>query len=194
MSRTQTPGRINRKVAGLGSSIHGGRPTFAIKKTDDEFALFELLQEQQAVAHKNRWQNNRKIQRNIKLVELDFLPDSEWDWDGWKGVKLASVVQAKFDSLKTLLKDSFDRVGKDYTNLLKPGEQTILFPEAVGVKLALAFIGVGQLRRVDKQRALAREIEQMSTEECYYWHSLCRSPSTPNGTKALRTLHTGHIG
>lgn len=194
MSRAQTPGRISRKVAGLGSSIHGGRPTFALKKTADKFVLYELLHEDQAVAHKKRWQNNRKIQRQIKLVDLDFLPDSDWEWDSWKGVKLASVDQARFDSMKSLLKQSFDQAGKDYTDLLKPGEQTILFPEAVGVRIALAFIGVGQLRRVDKQRALAREIEQMSTEECYYWHSLCRSPSTPNGRKALRTLHTDHMG
>lgn len=186
--------RINRKVQGLGASIYGGRPTFALRKTGDEFVLYELLPEDQAEAHKKRWEDNRKIKRRVKVVNLDFISDSEWDWVDWKAVKLAKIDRARFDSLKTILKDAFAELDDDYTELVKPEDMTILLPEDVGVRLALAFIGVERLRRVDKQRAFAREIERMSTEECYYWHSLCRSPSTPNGSKALRTLHTDHIG
>jgi len=69
----------------------------------------------------------------------------------------------------------------------------ILLPEDAGIRMALAFIGVKPLRRYDRMRALVRGVDRMSDEECYYWHALCRSPSTPNGAKALRTLLTDHV-
>jgi hypothetical protein len=73
----------------------------------------------------------------------------------------------------------------------KGGE--VFVPERLGVKLALAFDGVKDLRRIDRVRGFVRGIARMSTEECYYWYAKTRSPNSPNGVKALRTLLTDHI-
>ncbi len=195
MSTFQGRESISRKVSGLGASIHGGRPTFALRKVDDEFTLYELLPEDQAVAHKRRWKDNRKLAKHIKIVDTDFVQDTKWEWDTWQAVKIARIDQARFDSVKSLVKAVLQETDGEYEypELLKPGDRTVLIPEAQGVQLALAFVGIKPLRRVDRQRAFVRQIEGMSIEECYYWHALCRSPSTPNGSKALRTLLTDHI-
>lgn len=193
MSSSLSEGRITRKAEGLGASIHGGRPTFAIRKLADQFTLYELLPEDQAIAHKRRWKNNRRLQKQVKLVDTGFIDGSDWSWNNWTAVKITQLDQRRLDSVKSLLKGVFEDTESQYTELLKTGERTVLLPEAVGVKLALAFIGVKSLQRVDKQRSYVRQLEHMSYEECYYWHALARSPSTPNGAKALRTLLTDHI-
>lgn len=193
MSTSLHEGRITRKAEGLGASIHGGRPTFALRKQDDGFTLYELLPEDQADAHKRRWERNRRLRKQVKLVETGFIEGSNWSWCDWTAVKIARLNQRRLDSVKSLLKNLLEDTESEYTELLKTGERTVLLPEAVGVKLALAFIGVKSLQRVDKQRSYVRQLEHMSYEECYYWHALARSPSTPNGAKALRTLLTGHM-
>lgn len=184
---------ILHKVEGLGSSIHGGRPTFALEKKEDTFTVYELLPGEQAEAHKERWVDNRKVQRRIKVVEADFVEDDEWSWGDWKGVKIASLDQVRFDACRSLLKRVLSQEENRYNELLKKGDVTLLLPESIGVQVALAFRGVKPIRRVDKQREFIRQLEKMDVEECYYWHSLCRSPSTPNGAKALRELLVGHI-
>jgi len=73
------------------------------------------------------------------------------------------------------------------------GDAEVFLPETVGVRLALGFVGVKPIQRVDRMRALCRGIARMSDEECYYWHAKCRSPSSPSGEKALRMLLTDHI-
>lgn len=193
MSSSLPQGRITRKAEGLGASIHGGRPTFALRKQDGRFTLYELLPEDQAAAHKRRWESNRRLRKQVKLVDPGFIGGTDWSWDDWMAVKIAQLDQRQFDSVKSLLKGLLKDSESEYTELLKTGDRIILLPEAVGVKLALAFVGVKALQRVDKQRSYVRQLEHMSFEECYYWHALARSPSTPNGAKALRTLLTDHI-
>jgi len=184
---------ITHKIEGLGSSIHGGRPTFALKKDKKRYIIYELLPGEQAEAHKDRWKNNRKIRRDIKLVDTDFIEDEDWNWDDWKAVKISGLNQVKYDSCTSLLKRLLDQENNRYLELLKNDKTTLLLSEAVGVQVALAFRAIKPVTRVDKQREMIRQIDKMDVEECYYWHSLCRSPSTPNGAKALRVLLTGHM-
>jgi len=184
---------ISHKVEGLGASIHGGRPNFALKKGEKTYTVYELLPQEQAEAFKERWKNNRKIKRQVKIVDADFIEDEEWEWDEWKAAKIASLDQAKFDSCRSLLKKLLAESENSYNDLLKTTDTIILLPESIGVQVALAFRGIKPLKRVDKQREFIRQLEKMDVEECYYWHSLCRSPSTPNGAKALRVLLTDHI-
>lgn len=193
MSSTRIQGEVTRKVAGLGSSIHGGRETFVLRKRGDSFTLYELLPEDQATAHKQRWAQNRRVSKSVKLVDPDFIDDSEWEWEDWTAVKIASLEQERFEAIRSLLKECFDRADLDYVDLMKPTARSVLVPESIGVRIALVYIAIKPIRRVDKQRACVRQLREMSTEECYYWHSLCRSPSTPNGGKSLRTLLTGHF-
>lgn len=194
MSTTQIEGEITRKAAGLGASLHGGRETFALRSHGESLTLYELLPEEQAKAHKRRWEENRRVSKTVKVVDIDFIEKSEWDWNGWKAVKIAKIDEVRIEAIRSLLKECFDRASLDYVDLLKPEARSVLLPESVGVRIALAFIAIKPIRRVDKQRACARQLREMSIEECYYWHSLCRSPSTPNGARALRTLLNGHLG
>ncbi|MFW5927582.1 MAG: DUF7680 family protein [Thermoplasmatota archaeon] len=184
---------ISHKVEGLGASIHGGRPNFALKKSDKNYTVYELLPQEQADAFKERWKNNRKVKRQIKIVEADFIEDEDLNWDDWKAAKIARLDQSRFDSCRSLLKKLLAESEKSYNDLLKTTDTLILLPESIGVQVALAFRGIKPLKRVDKQREFIRQLEKMDVEECYYWHSLCRSPSTPNGAKALRELLVGHM-
>ncbi len=75
--------------------------------------------------------------------------------------------------------------------LKKPDEsdrtQNIL--EEDGVRLALTFIGVRNLKKLERAENLCREIHSMSQEEAYYWYSkaLGRTYQT-SGVRALRML------
>ncbi len=62
-------------------------------------------------------------------------------------------------------------------------------PEEDGVRLALTFLGIRNLRKLDRAENLAREIHGMSLEESYYWYAkaLVARDGAP-GIKAMRTL------
>ena len=67
--------------------------------------------------------------------------------------------------------------------------ETHTLPEEDGVRLALTFIGIRNLRKLDRAEKLAREIHAMGQEESYYWYAkalTARDGAT--GIKALRTL------
>lgn len=192
MNSARVSNPISHQASGLGAGLHGGRPTFALRKQENEFTMYELLPAEQARAHKERWGANRMVNRTVKVMEPTFLGD-DLDWNGWKAVKIATLGNDRFNALRSLLKDVVQGTEHEYVDILEPGDWEMLLPEASGVKISLAFVAIKPLQRIDKQRACARRIERMSIEECYYWHSLCRSPSTPNGSKALRTLLTAHL-
>ncbi len=64
--------------------------------------------------------------------------------------------------------------------------------EEDGVRLALTFLGIGNLRRLEKAETLCREISAISQEEAYYWYAKAlgyRPEAT--GIRALRVLF-GH--
>jgi hypothetical protein len=114
-------------------------------------------------------------------------------WEDWTAVKIAGLSGGRFRSLLPLLRESLESADIDATEVTGTGDAEVFLPEAVGVRLALAFRGIKPIQRVDRMRAFCRGISRMSDEECYYWHAKCRSPSSPNGEKALRTLLTSHI-
>ena len=66
-------------------------------------------------------------------------------------------------------------------------------PEEEGVRLALTFLGIRNLRKLENAETLCREINSMSQEEAYYWYAkaLGHRPESA-GIRALRTLF-GHI-
>jgi hypothetical protein len=73
------------------------------------------------------------------------------------------------------------------------GEGSAVFSEGDGVRLTIAFLAMKRLQKYEKLTTVADSIARMSLEECYYWHAKCRSPSSPNGVKALRVLLADHI-
>ncbi len=62
-------------------------------------------------------------------------------------------------------------------------------PEEDGVRLALTFLGIRNLRKLERAENLVREIHSMSQEESYYWYAkaLVARNGAP-GIKAMRTL------
>ncbi|WP_382216536.1 DUF7680 family protein [Halospeciosus flavus] len=120
-------------------------------------------------------------------------PVEQWAWEDWTAVKIARLSGGRLRSLLPLLREELDAVGLDVATVTGTGDGDVFLPETVGVRLALAFRGIKPIQRVDRMRAFCRGLARMGDEECYYWFAKCRSPSSPNGEKALRTLLTDHL-
>jgi len=188
-------------VSSFGSSVYGGRPTFAMTRCEGsnggEVTLYELLPEEQAAARRDRLERRG---RSLTVESFEEVFDgssaeeaTHWDWEGWTAVKIARLDGGRFRALSPLIKETVDGAKLDATTVTTSGAGDLFLPEAVGVRLALAFRGIKPLQRVDRMRALCRGIARMGDEECYYWYAKCRAPSSPNGEKALRTLLTDHL-
>lgn len=183
----------------LGSSVYGGRPTFALIRdengNDVTLTLYELLPTEQADARRRR--HKRRRQRGSKTVPFDKVIGDDvggvddWTWEDWVAVKVRRLSGARLRSIIQLLDEALRDADIDPSEVTGTGTTTILLQEATGIRLSIGFIGMKPLQRVDRMRALARGVANMSLEECYYWHSKCRSPNSPNGAKALRTLLRG---
>jgi hypothetical protein len=185
----------------LGSSVYGGRPTFALVRdeTGNEatITLYELLPTEQADARQRRLERRRQQSSKThpfhEVIGEDIEGAEDWTWDDWVAVKVRQLSGPRLRSILQLLDESLRETDIDPASITGTGEKTILIPEAAGVRLSLGFIGVKPLRRIDRMRALSRGISRMSLEECYYWHAKCRSPNSPSGESALRTLLTNHV-
>ena len=188
-------------VSSFGSSVYGGRPTFAMVRREGsnggEVTLYELLPEDQAAARRVRLERRG---RSLSVEPFEAVFDdstteesTRWNWDGWTAVKVARIDGGRFRALSPLIEETVDGAELDSSAVTTSGAGDVFLPETVGVRLALAFRGIKPLQRVDRMRALCRGIVHMGDEECYYWHAKCRSPSSPNGEKALRTLLTNHL-
>lgn len=187
----------------FGSSIYGGRPTFALARRDDvdgaSLTLYELLQEDQADARCDRLQRGNRnrglVTKSFDSVFEDFAdPEVDrWEWDDWTAVKVTRLSGSRLRATLPLVRETLRGADLNKSVAATTGDAEEFLPETVGVRLALGFLGVKPIQRVDRMRAFCRGIARMSDEECYYWHAKCRSPSSPNGEKALRTLLTNHI-
>lgn len=182
----------------LGSSVYGGRPTFALVRDEEDndvtLTLYELLPTEQADARRRRLERRR--QQASKTMPFDEVVSDavdgvrNWTWDDWVAVKVRRLSGARLRSVIQLLDKTLRDVDIDPSRVTSTGDTTLLINEPIGIRLSLGFIGIKPLHRVDRMRELSRGVVNMSIEECYYWHSKCRSPNSPNGGKALRTLLT----
>jgi hypothetical protein len=151
------------------------------------------LPQEQAAARKERYERTNRSVVTEQLEDVLDEPEEEWSWDGWVAVKVAKLSGSHVRSILPILRESLSQLEVDASAVTGSGEGQVFLPEGVGVRFTLAFVGVKPIQRVDRMRAFARGIARMSDEECYYWYAKCRSPSSPNGEKALRTLLTDHI-
>lgn len=180
----------------LGSSVYGGRPTFALVRDEDgndvTLTLYELLPTAQAAARRRRLERRR--QRASKTVPFDQVINDDidgigdWTWDDWVAVKVRRLSGTRLRSILQLLDKSLREINTKPEIVTGTGSSTVLLNEETGIRLSLGFIGVKPLRRVDRMRSLSRGVAQMSVEECYYWYAKCRSPEYQNGEQAMRTL------
>ena len=183
---------VDRRLAGLAAPIHGGRPTFELRKEDRSYDIAEFMPTAQAETHRERWATVATVSRQVDVSPIEPI-DDEWDWADWQAVHIASIDADQFDTLRGLLKEALEPTEHSFATLLHSGSQRLVLPERAGVRVALAMAAIAPMQRVDRRRAIAKAIRQMSIEECYYWHSLCRSPDSPSGRRALRVLLSGHI-
>ena len=189
------------RIQTFGSSMYGGRPTFALARREGPegatLALYELLPREQAEARRERLE---RAGRSLVISELDDvfdIPTSDtlagWSWVDWVAVKVSRLSGSRLNSVTPLLREALAEADLDASVVARTGGGDLFLPETVGVRFALAFAGIKPIQRVDRMRAFARGVARMSAEECYYWHAKCRSPSSPNGEKALRVLLTDNI-
>lgn len=193
----------NLGVGHFGSSMYGGRPTFALTRRDGPdgaiLTLYELLPEEQATARSERLERGNP-NRGLVIEPFDEVFDESgdfstdrWTWDDWTAVKVTRLSESRLRALLPLIRETLQDADLDEAAATSAGRADVFLPETVGVRLALGFLGVKPIQRVDRMRAFCRGIARMSDEECYYWHAKCRSPLSPNGEKALRTMLTSHI-
>ncbi len=66
---------------------------------------------------------------------------------------------------------------------------TLYLLEEDGVRLALTFLGIRNLKKLVRAENVAREIHAMSQEESYYWYAKAHTDGHGSaGIRALRTL------
>lgn len=208
---------IESESFAYGSSMYGGRPTFALtRRLGDEagLTLYELIPEDLADGRQKRFQkaNSNRTLKKMALPEAmqDVSVDStgvlnfdsvgspsartpaDWSWDDWCALKIATLSNSRQQAVHRLVRDVLDNAGID-RDVVTRGEGSAVLSEGDGVRLTIAFLAMNRLQKYEKLTAVADSIARMSLEECYYWHAKCRSPSSPNGIKALRVLLAGDI-
>jgi hypothetical protein len=201
-----------------GSSMHGGRPTFALTRRlgdDAGLTLYELVPEDLADGRQKRFRKANSNRRLTKMSVTDAVPDvwedsngvldfsevgapsertpNDWRWEDWCALKIATLSNSRQQAVHRLIRDILGDSGID-TDFVTRGKGSVVLSEGAGIRLSIAFLALKRLQKYDKLIAATDGISRMSLEECYYWHAKCRTPSTPNGVKALRTLLTAHLG
>lgn len=207
MSKGQ--GFIEGESFAFTSGVYGDRPTFVLtrNRVDDraEITLYELAPEEIATARQERFDQVQKPMR-ITTVELgkaivggqtpadiDKHNDLSHDWEDWCGIRITTLRGKRFSEMSYLIESTLREAGLEPEIVCTGAPASLSLPEAAGVRLSIAFRAMKRVQRRDRLRAIADSISQMSLGECYYWHAKARSPSSPNGIKALRTLLTDHI-
>lgn len=208
---------IEAESFAYGSSMYGGRPTFALTRRlgdDAGLTLYELIPEDLADGRQKRF---RKANRNHKFARVsvtDAVPHvredpngildfsevgapstrapSDWYWTDWCALKITTLSNRRQQAVHRLVREVLDDSGID-ADFVTRGEGSVVLSEAAGIRLTIAFLAMKRLRKYEKLTTVADSIARMSLEECYYWHAKCRSPSSRNGVKALRVLLAGDI-
>ena len=200
-----------------GSSMYGGRPTFALTRQLGDNAgltLYELIPEDIADGRQNRFRKANSNRRLTRVSVTDAVPDlredstgvldfsevgapsarapNDWQWNDWCALKIATLSNSRQQAVHRLVRDVLDDSGIDI-DFVTRGEGSVVLSESVGVRLTIAFLAMKRLQKYQKLTTVADSIARMSLEECYYWHAKCRSPSNSNGVKALRVLIAGHL-
>ena len=200
-----------------GSSMHGGRPTFALTRRlgdDAGLTLYEFVPEDLADGRQKRFRKANSNRRLTRMPVTEAISDvqedsngildfsevgapsarkpNEWHWQNWCALKIANLSNSRQQAVQRLVRDVLDDMGID-ADFVTRGEGSVVVAEDSGIRLTIAFLAIKRLQKYEKLTTAADSIARMSTEECYYWHAKCRSPSNPNGIKALRELLVGHL-
>jgi hypothetical protein len=170
-----------------------------------EITLYELTPKEIATARQKRFDQVHKSTR-ITTIELgeaivggrtpaDLVDESDLghDWADWCGIKIATLRGKRFNEVSYLIQSTLREAGLEPEVVCTGAPASLSLSEAAGMRLSIAFRAMKYVQRRDRLRAIADGISQMSLGECYYWHAKARSPTSPNGVKALRTLLSDHV-
>lgn len=200
-----------------GSSMYGGRPTFALTRRLGDNAgltLYELIPENLADGRQKRFRKANSNRTLSRVTVTDAIPDvqeksngvldfskvgappartpNDWQWADWCALKISSLSNSRQQAVQRLVRNVLDDSGIN-ADFVTRGEGSVTLSEGAGIRLTIAFLAMKRLQKYEKLTAVADSIARMSLEECYYWHAKCRSPACPNGVKALRVLIAGDI-
>lgn len=113
-------------------------------------------------------------------LDGQMLPNMERVVEIWgRGLKAVT------DQILEALRDN----GHRHTDLHAGRREPFLLNEESGVRLALVFLAVKPLTKMERVEAISQGIRAMTTEERYYWYSKCTiGPAAERAQKALRVL------
>ena len=208
---------IEAESFAYGSSMYGGRPTFALTRRLGDNAgltLYELIPEDLADGRQKRFRKANSNRKLTRMSVMDAVPDmredsngvfdfsevgapsarapNDWQWNDWCALKIATLSDSRQQAVHRLVRNVLDDSGID-VDFVTRGEGSVVLSEGAGIRLTIAFLAMKRLQKYEKLTTVADSIARMSLEECYYWHAKCRSPSNPNGVRALRELIAGHL-
>ena len=208
---------IEAESFAYGSSMYGGRPTFALTRRlgdDAGLTLYELIPEDLADGRQKRFKRANSNRGLMRVSVVNAVPDvredsngvldfsevggpstrtpNDWQWDDWCALKIATLSNSRQQAVHRLVRDVLNDSGID-TDFVTRGQGSVVVSEGAGIRLTIAFLAMKRLQKYEKLTAVADGISRMSLEECYYWHAKCRSPLSPSGVRALRVLLTGDI-
>ncbi len=203
---------IEAESFAYGSSMYGGRPTFALTRRlgdDAGLTLYELIPEDLADGRQKRFSRANSNRSLTRTDITDAIPDAEqdstgvldlsgvgsasarepndWQWDDWCALKITTLSDSRQQAVHRLVRDVLNDSGID-TDFVMRGEGSVVLSESAGIRLTIAFLAMNRIQKYEKLTTISDSIARMSLEECYYWHAKCRSPSSTNGIKALRVL------
>lgn len=207
---------IEAESFAYGSSMYGGRPTFALTRRlgdDAGLTLYELIPEDLADGRQKRFRKANSNRRLTRTDITDAIPDAQedstgildlsnvgagssrapndWQWNNWCALKITTLSNSRQQAVHRLVRDVLSDNGID-TDFVTRGEGSVVLSESGGIRLTIAFLAMKRLQKYEKLNAIADGVAQLSLEECYYWHAKCRSPMSRNGVKALRVLLAGN--
>jgi len=88
--------------------------------------------------------------------------------------------------------EALRKSGYKATDLSRERRKPFRLDEETGLRLALLFLTVKPLTRMDRVEAISGALCTMPSEEAYYWFSKCTAGATAiNAQKALRILLAG---
>jgi hypothetical protein len=103
---------------------------------------------------------------------------------------------AKFDDIHTLavlssVMTAVKSSGHARTVLGPHRNAPIVLSEEAGVRLALALVATAPVTKPRRISLMLSGIEDMATEEAYYWYAKCMGPDLARVRKALRIFLAG---
>ncbi len=106
------------------------------------------------------------------------------------GRRLATISGWQLRVAQSTLAMATKGAGRNRALLTTANRKKVFLKEEDGVRLALVFRGLSDLRDTFRAHELVSGVHLMSREECYYWYAKVFSSST-RGLRALRVLIAG---